>query len=129
VESALSDHFEEERLITFVPFLLQILKTGVVEHLEIWGGRGGGEGVTQILRGGPCFLDPILCFIAFFIDKLYENVLGLSNVLVVGLHGLACVRPPAPIFINIRGLVVKVLAKIIAIVSQSWLNVDFYIVR
>ncbi len=70
-------------------------------------------------------MDPILCFIAIFIDKLYENVLGLSNLLVAGLHGLACVRPPARIFINIRGLVVKVLGKITAIVSQFKLLDNF----
>jgi hypothetical protein len=30
---------------------------------------------------------------------------------------------------NIRGLVVKIPTKISAIVSQSWLDVDFYIIR
>jgi hypothetical protein len=59
-------------------------------------------GVTHILLGGQCFLDPILCFIAIFIDKLCENVLGLFNVLLDGLHSLACVRPPAYTFVNIR---------------------------
>ncbi len=48
-------------------------------------------------------MDPIICFIAFFIDKLYENVLGLSNVLVVGLHGLVV---SAYTFMNKRGLVI-----------------------
>jgi hypothetical protein len=64
-------------------------------------------------------------FYCFFIGKLYETVLGLSNVLLDGLHSLACVRPPARIFINIRGLVVKVLAKITAIVSQFKLLDNF----
>ena len=40
---------------------------------------------------------------------------------------LACVCPPACTFINIKGLLVKILTKITAIVSQPWLDVDFYI--
>jgi len=42
-----------------------------------------------------------------------------------------CLCPPAHTFINIRHLMVKIPTKITAIVpkSQSWLEVNFYIVR
>jgi hypothetical protein len=37
--------------------------------------------------------------------------------------------PPACTYVNIRGLVVKILTKIPAIVPQIWLDKDFYIIR
>jgi hypothetical protein len=38
-------------------------------------------------------------------------------------------HPPARPFINIGGLVVKILLKITVIVSQSWLDIGFYKVQ
>jgi hypothetical protein len=49
----------------------------------------------------------------------------VSYQLLVGLPGLACVHLPTCTFTN--SLVVKIPTKITAIVSQAWLDVDFYI--
>ncbi len=51
--------------------------------------------------------------------------------LLVGVPGLACIRQPALTFINIRSLHVwwQGPTKIIVVVSQSWLDINFYIVR
>jgi hypothetical protein len=57
---------------------------------------------------------------------------------VVELACLACDRPPIvlpthptacqpPTFLNIRGFVIKILTKITAIVTQSWLDINFVI--
>jgi hypothetical protein len=60
---------------------------------------------------------------------VYKHRLSLFIASLVGLPGLARVRLSARTLKNIKALVVKIQTKITAIVSQSWLDVDFYIIR
>jgi hypothetical protein len=71
------------------------------------------------MRAKPCIIKVTLLYLKLYFPLFYNHLVGLPS--------LARVCVPARTFINIRGLVVKIPNKITAIVSHSWLDVNFLI--